>query len=186
MLQLAGQSCLVVGGGGVAYRKIQGLVAENAKVTVVAPDVVPGVVTLADDGRIVLERRPYAAGEGAGYVLVFAATDDRGVNRQVFEDASGAGIWVNVADDPELCTFHLPSVGRRGDLHLAVASGGTAPFAIRRLRRMLERWIGPEWGEWLEAAARFREKVRGLGVSSVSREALFDKYFETTVDPETR
>ena len=186
MLQLTGQSCLVVGGGGVAYRKIQGLLAENAQVTVVAPDVVPGVVTLADDGRIALERRPYAAGEGAGYVLVFAATDDRGVNRQVFEDASGAGIWVNVADDPELCTFHLPSVVRRGDLHLALASGGTAPFAIRRLRRLLERWFGPEWGEWLDAAARFRERVRDRGVSGVSREALFDRYFETTVDPETR
>ncbi len=186
MLQLTGQNCLVVGGGGVAFRKIQGLLAENAQVTVVAPDVVPGVVALADDGRIALERRPYAAGEGAGYVLVFAATDNRGVNRHVFEDASGAGVWVNVADDPELCTFHLPSVVRRGDLHLALASGGTAPFAIRRLRRLLERWFGPEWGEWLEAAARFRERVRDQGVSGVSREALFDKYFETTVDPETR
>ena len=186
MLQLTGQSCLVVGGGGVAYRKIQGLLAENAQVTVVAPDVVPGVVALAEDGRIALEQRPYAAGEGAGYVLVFAATDNRGVNRHVFEDASGAGVWVNVADDPELCTFHLPSVVRRGDLHLALASGGTAPFAIRRLRRLLERWFGPEWGEWLEAAARFRERVRDQGVSGVSREVLFDKFFETTVDLETR
>jgi uroporphyrin-III C-methyltransferase/precorrin-2 dehydrogenase/sirohydrochlorin ferrochelatase len=186
MLQMAEQSCLVVGGGGVAYRKIQGLLAENAQVTVVAPDVLPGVAALADDGRIVLERRPYAAGEGAEYVLVFAATDDRGVNRRVFEDASGAGVWVNVADDPELCTFHLPAVIRRGALHLALASGGTAPFAIRRLRQLMERWIGPEWGEWLDAAARFRERVRGLGVSSVCRETLFDGYFENSVDPETR
>ena len=185
MLQMAGQSCLVVGGGGVAYRKILGLLAENAQVTVVAPDVVPGVAVLADDGRIVLELRPYAAGEGAEYVLVFAATDDRGVNRRVFEDASGAGVWVNVADDPELCTFHLPAVIRRGALHLALASGGTAPFAIRRMRRMLERWFGPEWGEWLDAAARFRERVRGLGVSSVCRETLFDGYFENSVDLET-
>lgn len=186
MLQLAEQDCLVVGGGGVAYRKIQGLLAENAQVTVVAPDVVPGLIELADEGRIALERRPYADGEAAGYALAFAATDDRGVNRLVFEDASGAGVWVNVADDPELCTFHLPAVVRRGALHMALASGGTAPFAVRRLRRLLERWIGQEWGEWLEAAARFRERVLGLDVSSVRRETLFDKYFEETVDLETR
>ena len=186
MLQLAEKRCLVVGGGGVAYRKIQGLLAENAQVTVVAPDVVPGVIELADDGRIVLERRSYAEGEAGDYILVFAATDDRGVNRRVFEDASGGGVWVNVADDPELCTFHLPGVIRRGELHLALASGGKAPFAIRRLRRLMERWIGPEWGEWLEAAARFRERVRGLGVSNVCSETLFDKYFEKTVNLESR
>lgn len=185
MLQLAGRRCLVVGGGGVAYRKIQGLLAENARVTVVAPKVVPGVAELGREGRISLERRPYADGEAVTYALVFAATDDREVNRHVFEDASGAGVWVNAADDPELCTFHVPAVIRRGALHLALASGGTAPFAVRRLRRLLQRWIGPEWGEWMEAAARFRERVRGLGVSSVCREALFDRYFDETVDGET-
>ncbi len=185
MLQLAGQRCLVVGAGGVASRKIQGLLSENADVTVVAPDVVSGVAALADDGSLALERRTYIDGEAANYVLVFAATDDRGVNRRVFEDASEAGVWVNVADDPELCTFHLPAVIRRGPLHLALASAGSAPFAIRRLRRLLERWIGPEWGEWLEAAARFRDRVRDLGVPTIGREALFDAYFEETVDQET-
>lgn len=186
MLQLAKKRTLVVGGGGVAYRKIQGLLAENADVTVVAPEVVPGVIELAEGGRIVLERRPYAAGEAKGYVLVFAATDNREVNRCVFEDASDSGVWVNVADDPDLCTFHLPAVVRRGPLHVALASGGSAPFAIRRMRRMMERWIGPEWGEWLEASARFRERVLSLGVSNVRREILFDKYFEKTVDMHTR
>jgi len=185
MLQVAGKRCLVVGGGGVAYRKIQGLLAEDARVVVVAPEAVPGVTALGEEGRIVLEQRPYAAGEAEEYALVFAATDDRRVNRRVFEDASSSGVWVNVADDPELCTFHLPAVIRRGALHLALASGGTAPFAIRRLRRLLERWIGPEWGEWMEAAARFRGRVRELGVSSVCREALFGRYFDETVDAET-
>jgi len=185
MLQLADQRCLVVGGGGVAFRKIQGLLAENARVTVVAPEVVTGVETLAAEGRIELTRRRYVPGEARDFVLVFAATDDRQVNRQVFQDASGAGVWVNVADDPELCTFHLPAVIRRGPLHVALGSGGAAPFAIRRLRRLLERWIGPEWGEWMESAARFRERVRALGVSGVCREALFDGFFSRSVDRQT-
>lgn len=182
MLQVAGRRCLVVGGGGVAFRKVQGLLGERAEVTVVAPKVVEGLKRLAREGRIELNARPYADGEVVGYALVFAATDSRDVNRRVFEDASAAGIWVNVADDPELCTFHLPAVIRRGPLHLAIASGGKAPFAVRRLRRLLERRIGPEWGEWMAAAARFRERVRGLGVGGACREKLFDGFFEATVD----
>lgn len=182
MLQVAGRRCLVVGGGGVAFRKVQGLLEEGAEVTVVAPDVVPGLERLAREGRIRLERRGYSGGEAAGFALVFAATDSREVNRRVFEDASGAGVWVNVADDPELCTFHLPAVIRRGPLHLAVASGGKAPFAVRRLRRLLERRFGPEWGEWMAGAARFRDRIRSLGLSGACREAVFDRYFEATVD----
>ncbi len=186
MLQLDGRQALVVGGGGVALRKILGLLDENADVTVVAPEVVATVTALADDGRITLRCRSYTAGEVAGYALAFAATDDREVNRRVFEDATAAGVWVNVADDPELCSFHLPSCIRRGPFLMALASGGAAPFAIRRLRRSFERWIGPEWGEWLEAAARFRNGVRGLSASSRVREALFDRFFEATVDSEAR
>ncbi len=182
MLQVAGRRCLVVGGGGVAFRKVQGLLEEGAEVTVVAPEVAPGLERLAGEGRIRLERRGYRDGEAAEFVLAFAATDRRAVNRRVFEDASTAGVWVNVADDPELCTFHLPAVIRRGALHLAVASGGKAPFAVRRLRRLLERRLGPEWGEWMAGAARFRDRVRKLGLSGACREAVFDRYFEATVD----
>ncbi len=182
MLQVTGRRCLVVGGGGVAFRKVQGLLAERADVTVVAPEVVPSIQRLAAAGRIQLENRPYADGEAVGYALVFAATDQRDVNRQVFEEAMGSGIWVNVADDPELCSFHLPAVIRRGPLHLAVASGGSAPFAVRRLRRLLEKRFGPEWGEWMAAAARFRDKIRQLGLTGACREAVFDRFFEATVD----
>ncbi len=184
MLQLAGRRCLVVGGGGVALRKVQALLAEGAEVVLVAPEAVRVLEELSDSGRIVLERRPYEEGEAAGYALVFAATADREVNRKVFEDASGAGVWVNVADDPELCSFHMPAVVRRGPLHVAIASGGSAPFAVRRLRRLLERLLGPEWGEWMDAAARFRERVRRLGLAGACREAAFEAWFSATVDTE--
>ncbi len=184
MLDIRNRRCLVVGGGPVALRKVQGLLAEGAKVTVVAPEAVPELQRLAGEGRIVLHRRRYDPGEAAGFALVFAATDRREVNRRVSEDATGSGVWVNAADDPELCTFHLPAVLRRGALHVAIASGGTAPFAVRRLRRLLERWIGPEWGEWIGAAARFRARLRALGVTGACREALLGSWFEATVDPD--
>ncbi len=183
MLRVRGRRCLVVGGGGVAVRKIESLVAEGANVTVVAVAPHPRLLALAETGVIALEQRPYRPGEAAGFVLVFAATDDREVNRRVFEDAEGRGIWVNVADDPELCSFHLPARVRRGDLQLTISSSGEAPFATRRLRQVLERRLGQEWGEWLAAAAEFRRRVRCHRLARGDEEALFDAFFSATVVP---
>jgi uroporphyrin-III C-methyltransferase/precorrin-2 dehydrogenase/sirohydrochlorin ferrochelatase len=184
MLDVRRRRCLVVGGGGIALRKAQGLIEEDALVTVVAPEVVAPLARLADEGRLRLERRPYEPGEAAAYALVLAATDDRLVNRMVFQDAEQAGVWANVADDPELCSFHLPGRVRRGALQIAIASGGEAPFAVHRLRQAFERRVGPEWAEWLAAAARFRDRVRELGRSPADQEALFDRFFDATVDLE--
>ncbi len=184
MLRLDGQRCLVVGGGGVALRKVQGLVAEGARVTVVAPEIVEPLDALAQRGQITFEKRAYRAGEAGDYVLVFAATDRREVNRAVYDDARRAGVWVNTADDPELCSFHLPSRVRRGPLQIAIASGGEAPFAVRRIRQLLEQRFGPEWGEWIEAASRFRSRVRDAGFDPAEQEACFGRFFDATVDRE--
>ena len=183
MLEVRGRTCLVVGGGGVALRKVDGLVAEGAVVTVLAPDPVPALVVLAVRDAIHLERRPYKDGDAAGFNLVFAATDDRQVNMRVFEEAELAGIWANVADDPEYCSFHLPARVRRGSFQLAVASGGEAPFVTRRIRQLLERRFGPEWAEWIEAAGRFRNEVRRLDLPPAEAERRYDRFFSETVDP---
>lgn len=182
MLDVRGRKCLVVGGGGVALRKVQGLLEEGARVTVVAPEVVGPLATMAVQDEIVLELRPYDGDADDGWSLVFAATDDREVNAGVFRDAELAGVWCNVADDPELCSFHLPARVRRGPLQLALGSAGEAPFAIRRLRGLLERRFGEEWTEWLDAAARYRVAVRSLSLDSSGENALFDLFFAATVD----
>ena len=183
MLELRNRACLVVGGGGVALRKVNGLLEEEATVTVVATEPVAALRELSEAGTIRLERRAYESGEAAGFLLVFAATDDREVNRRVFEDAEGAGVWANVADDPELCSFHLPARVRRGQMQLAIASGGEAPFVTRRLRQLLERRFGPEWAEWMDAAGRFRDEVRRQDLSRQEAERRFDTFFAETVDP---
>jgi uroporphyrin-III C-methyltransferase / precorrin-2 dehydrogenase / sirohydrochlorin ferrochelatase len=183
MLEVRDRLCLVVGGGGVALRKVEGLWAEGARVTVVAPDPVPGLERLAGDLTVVLERRPYREGEAADYALVFAATDDREVNRRVFQDAEAAGVWSNVADDPELCSFHLPARVQRGPMQIAIASAGEAPFVVRRMRQLFERLFGTEWAEWMEAAGRFRREVRRLDLEPAESERRYDTFFEETVDP---
>jgi uroporphyrin-III C-methyltransferase / precorrin-2 dehydrogenase / sirohydrochlorin ferrochelatase len=185
MLAVDKQSCLLVGGGGIALRKLNGLMAHGARVTVVAPEPIPAIEHLAEEERIDLERRPYDQGEAAGYSLVIAATDDREVNRQVYEDAELAGVWVNVVDDPPLCTFHLPARVQRGNLQIAIASEGVAPFAVSRLRKLMEVHFGHAWSEWMDAAARFRNKLRGLSLTRVEEEARYDAFFAATVDPVT-
>ena len=181
-LNVTGRRCLVVGGGWVALRKVEGLIAEGAQVTVVTPEAVGPLAILQKNQAITLEVRAYQPGEAAAFSLVFAATDDREVNRRVSEDAASAGVWVNVADDPALCTFHLPARVRRGSLQLSIASAGESPFVVRRLRAFLERRFGPEWTAWIEAAGRFRGAVRALGLPRDEMERRYDLFFDATVD----
>ncbi len=183
-LSLEGKPCLVVGGGRVALRKVEGLVDENAQVRVVAKAPVPEIEEMAKKNIIQLECRPYKAGETKPYALVFAATDDRSVNQQVFEDATSMGIWVNVADDPEFCNFHLPARIKRGALQLAMASEGGAPFLVRRLRQALEKRMGPTWADWVEAAADFRKAVLAQGLGKKEQNQCFDQFFNATFDAE--
>ncbi len=166
----------------MALRKIEALVAENATVVVVAEDPLPRLTALAEDGLLSLERRAYRAGDAGTFALVFAATDDRAVNRRVYEDAEAAGVWANVADDPELCSFHLPARVHRGDLQITVSSRGEAPFVVRRLRQLLERRLGHEWSEWIAAAGRFRRTVKTRRLSRSEEEVRFDRFFAETVD----
>lgn len=162
-LVVEGRSCLVVGGGAVAARKVAGLRRCGASVHVVAPSVgreirsVPGVTW---------DERPYEAGDLAGRRLVIAATDDPDVNASVFADAEAAEVWVNGADDPAHCTFTLPSVIRRGDLLLTVSTGGRSPALAVWLRERLEAEIGPEYEVLLDLLAAERESIRAAGRSS--------------------
>jgi uroporphyrin-III C-methyltransferase/precorrin-2 dehydrogenase/sirohydrochlorin ferrochelatase len=167
----------------VALRKVLGLVEAGALVRVVAPEVEPGIDELVAAGKAELDRRRYEPGEVAGNWLVIAATDDRSVNARVYEDCEAAGIWCNVADDPEYCAFHLPGRVKRGPLEIAIGSGGGAPFLTRRLRQVLEERISPEWSAWVDAAARLRAMVRDADLPPARQEEIYDRFFESTLDP---
>lgn len=162
-LDLAGRRCLVVGGGAVADRKVQGLLEAGAVVTVVAPDV---CAALAARTGVDIIRRPYRRGEVAGHWVVIAATDDAEVNRAVFVDGEASGVWVNGADDPENCSFTLPSVLRRGDLTVSVSTGGRSPAMARWLRLRLAEELGPEYEVLLDLLAAERASVKADGRST--------------------
>ncbi|HEX2023387.1 MAG TPA: bifunctional precorrin-2 dehydrogenase/sirohydrochlorin ferrochelatase [Acidimicrobiales bacterium] len=159
-LILEGRRCLVVGGGAVAARKVEGLLACGAVVHVVAPEV-------SDEIRgwpeVTVDERPYQQDDITGRRLVIAATNSSAVNRSVFLDCEAEGIWVCGADDPENCSFTLPSVVRRGSLVFTVSTGGRSPAVARWLRERLEAQFGPEYESLLDLVADHRAAVKAGG-----------------------
>ena len=147
---------MVVGGGEVANRKARKLLQARAKVVVVSPEVKPELASIAAEVR----RRPYRKGDLEGAFLVFAVTDVREVNAAVALEARERGIPINVADKPSEGDFALPSVLRRGQLQVAVSTGGASPALARRIRQELEDAFGFEWAGVVESLRRARRDGR--------------------------
>ena len=161
-LVVEGRPCLVVGGGAVAARKAEGLLACGALVHVVATEVGPEIRSLP----VTWEERPYERGEVAAYRLAVAATDAPDANAAVFEDGEAAGVWVNSADDPANCSFTLPAVVRRGSLMVTVSTAGRSPAMASWLKERLATELGPEYEVLLDLLAAEREAVRAAGRST--------------------
>lgn len=164
-LVLAGRPVLVVGGGAVAARKVEGLLHCGARVHVVAPTVSDAIRRAPG---VTWEERPYRRGEAAAYRLVLAATDDPDVNGAVAADAEAAGVWVNVADDPARCSVVLPAVLRRGPITVAVATGGESPGLAAWLRRRLEDVVGPEYATLCALVGEARRTLQAAGTPTES------------------
>ena len=156
LLDLRGRRAIVVGGGTIAEGKVAPLVDAGAVVTVVAPEITPGLAALARDGRFTHSARSYAAGDLEDAYLAIAATDDPEVNHAVHAEAEAKGVLVNVVDDPEYCGFILPSILRRGDLVVSVSTSGNAPALAVRVRERLERELGDEYARFLALAGSIR------------------------------
>jgi precorrin-2 dehydrogenase/sirohydrochlorin ferrochelatase len=156
-LQLHGRPVLVVGGGPVAAGRIQQLVEVGAVVTVISPVVTSEIQALADSGALTLLHRPYTVGDCIGARLVFTASNDKAVNAEVVQEARSLNILANAADEPDLCDFFMPSIGREGSITVAVSTGGAAPGLSRHLRQRLMTGIGPEYARLARLLSRLRK-----------------------------
>lgn len=168
-LDLRGRRALVVGGGEVALGKAAGLLRANAEVTVVALHPGEGIRRLAESGALRLETRPYAASDMERVDVAIAATDDGAVNQAVASDAARAKVLVNVVDDASRSRFIAPAVLERGDLQIAISTGGASPVLAVVLKDRLAAWIGPEYGAALDLLRPLRQKLLELGWSMADR-----------------
>ena len=155
-----GRRCLVVGGGEVAARRIRQLLSAGARITVVAPELDAQVRAYADNASVTLVEASFEPNAIEGCFLVVAATDDREVNRAVFEAAEAAGRLVNVVDQPDLCNYITPAIVDRSPIVIAISSGGRAPVLARTLRARLETLIPTGFGLLGDLMGRLRERSR--------------------------
>ncbi|WP_018152278.1 siroheme synthase CysG [Leeia oryzae] len=180
-LNLKQQHCLVVGGGEVALRKASLLAQAQAIVTLVSPELHPDLQAQVDAGAM-----HYIAGEFApehltGKRVVIAATDDKAVNRQVYELAEQLGIPVNVVDQPDLCRFIMPAIVDRSPLVIAISTSGGVPVLARQLRTKLESLIPHGYGVLAKLASEFRHKAKQKLPDVGTRRLFWEEALQGTV-----
>lgn len=180
-LKLEGRRCVVIGGGKVATRKVQSLIECGARVLVVSPELCPELEKRASAGEIDVVRRGFEPDDIRGAVVAIAATSLRSVNETVVEAGRAIGVLVNVVDVPGLCDFYVPSSFERGDLQIAVSTGGAFPALAKKLRIALEAQFGPEYQAYLELLTRFREQVKARIADSHRRAEAENAFLELPV-----
>ncbi len=157
-LDVKNKKCLVIGGGTVALRKVDMLLDCEAKVTVISPHLCDGLEKLGE--KVKVARHKYRSDDIEGAFLIVAATDDPATNERIARDAEERGILINVVDVPALSNFIVPSYLRRGDLTIAVSTGGKSPAMARKLRTELETEFGPEYAGLIAVAEKVRIELK--------------------------
>ncbi len=163
-LDLRGRPCVIIGGGAVAERKVEGFLECGARVTVVSPDLATNLERRASKAEIRWCRRDYVEGDLKGAFLVIAATDRADINHAVAQEAEREAVILNVVDQPALCTFIAPAILRRGDVTLAMSTGGASPALARKLREVLETSEALEYAVLAPILARARKEIQRRGV----------------------
>ncbi len=179
-VDLRNKKVVVVGGGGVAERKVQGLLSAGAHVKLVSPEVTEALGKMAADGLIHHVARAFVPEDLDKAWLVIAATDDTEVQELVYKEALSQRIFCNVVDLPEFCSFIVPSVVRRGDLCLSISTGGKSPALAQHLRKELEQSLGSFYGDYVSLLGELRQLIIKSYEDPVTRKDLC----QSLADPE--
>ncbi len=180
-LDIKNRLCLVVGGGQVGTRKVSMLLACDARVTVVSPVATAELERLADQGRITLEQRVYRSSDVTDIFLVIGATDDMALNRRIHADAEQARRLCNIADQPELCNFILPSVINQGDLTITISTAGRSPAFAKHLRQHLQDQFGPEYGRFLQLMGAVRKRLLAAEHAPEAHKPIFERLIQSSL-----
>ena len=182
-LDIKDRPVVVVGGGRVGERKVSSLLKAGAKVKVISPHLTKNLKRLAERGRITPIEREYKRGDLKGTFLAIAATADCETNQQVFEEGIRRRIPVNVVDSPAQCSFIVPSIISRGDLTLAISTGGKSPALAKKIRKELQNSFGPEYARLLKLLGAVRRKLLQEGSPSDINKMKLTKLIESPILP---
>jgi len=177
-LRLTGRRCVVIGGGDVGFEKVEGLLACDGDVMLIAPEAHPELVQLALEGSIRWVQREYRSEDLDGALIAIAATDDTDLNIRVFEDAEARAMLVNVVDVPPLCNFILPAIVRTGPLAVAISTAGASPALAKRMKRE----IAEQFGEPYALLAIILNEARGWAKATLPTYQDRKEFFESIVN----
>jgi precorrin-2 dehydrogenase/sirohydrochlorin ferrochelatase len=175
MVRLDARRCIVVGAGEIAAAKTATLLACGAQVTMIAPHATDWVQQQAREGTLTWRCREFVPADLEAAFLVIAATNSPAVNEEVFRAGKERGVLCNVVDDPEHCDFYYPAVVQRGDLQIAISTGGHSPALAHRLRVELEQQFGPEYEAWVEEVGRRRRETMARDLPEARRRELLEQ-----------
>jgi precorrin-2 dehydrogenase/sirohydrochlorin ferrochelatase len=182
-LRLRGRRCLVVGGGEVGLEKVEGLLACDGDVVLVAPDAGPELEALAREGSIVWEQRSYEPADLEGAFLVIAATDDSEQNIRIYHDAERRAMLANVVDVPPLCNFILPAIVRTGPLAIAISTAGASPALAKRMKSEVSQLFGEEYAQLAILLNDARGWAKGTLPTYQDRKEFFESIVNGDPDP---
>jgi precorrin-2 dehydrogenase / sirohydrochlorin ferrochelatase len=183
-LRLRNRRSLVIGGGEIGLEKVEGLLACDGEVTLIAPEAVPELERLAAEGSIAWERRDYAGAQDLeGVFLVIAATDDTDTNIRIYEDAERRAMLVNVVDVPPLCNFILPAIVRTGPLAIAISTAGASPALAKRMKRQISEQYGEPYAQLAVLLNEVRGWAKGTLPTYQDRKDFFENIVNGDPDP---
>lgn len=159
-LNLTERRCVIIGGGQIAEGKISKLLDSGAKIIVISPDATQGIRGFAERGQIELDLRKYQDGDLQGAFLAIAATNDRMVNQEIFEEAEKQGILLNAVDDMPRCSFIAPSIVEKGPVTVAISTGGASPALARKLREKMEVSSALDWADATSVLSKARQIIK--------------------------
>ncbi|MCH1930777.1 bifunctional precorrin-2 dehydrogenase/sirohydrochlorin ferrochelatase [Shewanella sp. A25] len=173
---------LMVGAGDVASRKLALLTRTEANIHVIAPEVNPEVLELAESGRILLSMRAVVHADIQNYDLIYLATADDAVNSELATLATERGIWVNAVDNPAFCRFITPSIVDRGKLVVAISTAGAAPVFARDIRARLETTLPHSLKPLFDFVAEKRLEVQQRLSKTATRRLFWERFFDSNGD----
>ena len=177
-LKLTNRRCVVVGGGEIGLEKVEGLLACDGRVVLIAPEAEPELERMAEEGSIEWLRRPYETADLEATFIAIAATNDTDVNIRVYDDAERRAMLVNVVDVPPLCNFILPAIVRTGPLAIAISTAGASPALAKRMKAE----IGAQFGDEYARLAVMLNDVRGWAKGTLPTYQDRKEFFETIVN----
>lgn len=180
-VDMKGRKCVVVGGGRIAARKIETLILFNAEIAVISPEITDKLLELKKTGSLTHLEKVYSEGDLEGAFLVIAATTDREVNERIAEEAAVKNIFVNVADNPERCTFIFPSVVKKSELVIGITTSGSYPAMSRSIREKIERLLADLDEDVMKLLRECRQRASAEIRNEDARTELLGRILEEAV-----